>query len=168
MSIKFLGPLALILQFAVLSACASTNPYDVPGGEGALLKNRIVYEGSARYSLFFLYAGGKRLDPDATTPAGQATYKIPSGEMEFRLLINYAPKVRTRFGVEDQYEINAVQVKLDVKEGQIYVINCKVKRGRAWIWLEAETGERVSELMPGLHLHYPYFETWTTLPDPVS
>ena len=95
----------LILTFCFLFGCASINPYNVPDGKGAYLKNRIEYKGEARYSYFFLAAGEKDFWQGWTTPAGKAIYKIPSGTTNLALMVVYTPDIRPGYALEDQYRI---------------------------------------------------------------
>ena len=156
----------LILTFLFLVSCASINPYNVPEGNGAYLKNRIEYRGKARYSYFFLAAGEKDFWPGWTTPGGKAVYKIPSGKMVLRQMIVYTPDVRPGYAREDQYQIWVLKVNLNALEGHTYQMNCMIEKGKAFIWIEEAGGKKVSKTVLGLKAHRPYFIVWETLPPP--
>ena len=155
------------LTFLFLVSCSSINPYQVPEGKGAYLKNRIEYKGKARYSYFFLSAGKEELWPGWITPQGKAIYKIPSGRMVLRLKIVYTPDVRPGYALEDQYEIWVLKINLNALEGHTYQMNCKIEKGKAFIWIEEDGGKKVSKTVLGLKAHRPYFLVWETLPPPV-
>ena len=159
--------IVLSFIFFFLASCASINPHNVPEGKGAYLKNRIEFEGKARYSYFFIGAGQKELWPGWTTPGGKAVYKIPPGKMALKLKIVYTPDARPGYALEDQYEIWVLEIDLNALEGQTYQMDCRIEKGRAYIWIEDAGGKKVSETAPGLKAHRPYFLVWKTLPSPV-
>ena len=156
-----------IIAFFFIGSCLSINPYNEPDGKGAYLKNRIEYKGKARYSYFFVSAGKKGFSPGLITPEGKAIYKIPSGKMALRLKIVYTPEARSGFFLEDQYEIWVLKINLNALEGYTYQIDCMLENGKAYIWIEEVSGEKVSETVFGLKADYPYFLIWETLPQPV-
>ena len=84
----------LIIAFSFLAGCSSINPYNVPEGKGAYLKNRVESIGKATSVYLFksvvTSTGEESFFHGANTPAeGEETYKIPSGTMTLGLKILY-------------------------------------------------------------------------------
>lgn len=195
---------ALLIFFAVcfLSGCASINPFEVPQGEGAYLKNREEFKGQSYFVYDFINASTikdyKSFEPDATTATYDAVYQIPSEEMTIALKILYYPKrgpvssvgeaLATSFGIFTSqkarsrfndattvYEIWVINpkrqlvglegIKLNATKGQTYQANCKIEGGKAYVWLENNEGERVTETVRGIGVtkRFEYF-VWQNLP----
>lgn len=100
----------LILAALFLVSCASVNPYEVPEGEGAYLKNWKEVKGESEFDYVFKDAvttkGKKRFEHDQYT--ANNIYKIPSGEITLGLVIYYYPEgmsVRKFFSLAPQYHI---------------------------------------------------------------
>lgn len=192
----------LIVASLFLTSCASVNPYNVPEGTGSYLKNREEYKGKSYFVYLFQDAvtsvGKKSFEPDATTWAYDAIYKIPSGDIKVGLKILYYPKegpvssvgeaigtsfkiffssdARSRFDAATTiYEIRVINlkekvsglegIKLHAINGQAYQINCKVENGKAYVWIEDDSGKRISEVVRGFGVtkHNEVF-VWEDLP----
>jgi len=94
--------------------------------------------------------------------------------VSFKFLIS--PEARERFNSSTTfYELRVINpesrvsglegLKLHAEKGQTYQINCKVEKGKAYIWLEDKNGERVTDVVRGLGItmHGEYFY-WDNLP----
>jgi hypothetical protein len=196
--------LLLITASLFLISCASINPYDIPEGQGAYLKNRAEQKGKAKYIYAFNDAvtteGKKSFEPDSTTAEKDAIYKIPSGEVTLGLRILYSPEAvqdltvgdavalsfqvlysseaRSRYdNIVNPYEILVINpeenisglegVKINALEGYTYQIACKIENGKAYIWIEDDSGNKVSETVRGVGASYPNYWLWEGLPKPV-
>jgi len=163
----------LIVSSLFITGCI--NPYNIPEGEGAYLKNRKELRGKSKYIYWFSSAVSSDEDkifaPGITTAKYDAVYKIPSGEI---LLIFYAfyyprsgegttveealsisfkylfsPDARSRFSdITEMYEIIA-SVKINALKGNTYQINGKIENNKAYLWIEDDNGTKVSEMVQG-------------------
>ena len=170
----------LVAVSFLITGCVSLNrynPYNLPAGKGAHLKNRKVSRGKARYSFRFLSAGGRSLtNTFVVNPYGVA-YRIPSGEITLKLKIVYIPNASVigsfkNFTKEYSYEIYVFEniekpLRLNALEGHVYQINCKVESGKAYIWIEDSGGERVTDIKVGYGRDYSEIFIWETLPPPL-
>ena len=151
---------ASVVALSVLTGCGSTNPFNVPEGEGAFLQNQVVKEGKAMYRYRFLGADGEFLDPGllSTTNVYYALYTIPSGEVWVKIQIDYFPKFTVFSYANPRTILRAISFV--AAEGQTYQIACKVQDDRAHIWIEDAAGNQVSETVTAGE-YYGY-----GLPDP--
>ena len=188
----------LIVASLFLTSCASVNPYNVPEGEGAYLKNRIEYKGKSTYVYLFVdaatSAGRKGFDYTSDVADHDSIYRIPSGEIALGLTIKYFPKSRppSTFGdfleamskpfspatwarvkpfeifiINPKVKVSGVEgIKLDALEGHTYQINCKIEDGKAYLWIEDESGKIVSEVVRGLRAGRLGGWYWEDLPQP--
>jgi hypothetical protein len=164
---KTLG--ASIIVFTLLTACASTNPYNVPEGEGAYVRNRMVAQGRASFSYLFTAVGDEQFAPKVTTI--NARYKIPPGENVLSVQIQYGPSGGlTPFS--SPYNIYVVKVDWDAPQdrwssglrgltlnavtGETYEIGCRIEDGKAYVWLETSAGEKVTEEVLGIGKYEGY------------
>ncbi len=134
---------ASIVARSVLIGCGSTNPYNVPEGEGAFLQNRVVKEGKAMYRNRFLHADGEFLQPGLlSTHEYYALYTIPSGEVSVNVNIDYFPNYTFFSNANPRTIVRAISFVAE--EGQTYQIACRVKDKLAYIWIEDTAGNQVS------------------------
>lgn len=183
----------LIAALLFLISCTSTNPYNLGESEGSRLKNREVFKGNTRYIYIFdnvtTSEERKILDPGiiADDVVEKRIFQIPSGELTLGFNIRYTPNYKPGFlykNFQDIYEIMVINptvrveglegVKINALEGYTYQINCKIEDGKAYIWIEDESGKKVSETVRGIGatripgtFSYNYW-LWENLPDPVD
>ena len=85
--------LFIILVTLFLISCASTNPYNVPEGKGAYLKNSKRMKGQT--TLFYRFINGRTTDGksvqffEGNEAKDKVIYKIPSGNITLGLSILY-------------------------------------------------------------------------------
>ncbi|TNF92922.1 MAG: hypothetical protein EP297_12890 [Gammaproteobacteria bacterium] len=96
--------------------------------------------------------------------------------LSFQVL--YSPEARTRYdNVINPYEILVINpeekvsgmegIKINALEGLTYQIACKIENGKAYIWVEDDSGNKVSETVRGIGFRYPSYWLWEDLPQPV-
>ncbi len=179
---------ASIVAFSLLTACASTNPYNVPEGEGATLRNRMVAQGRAGFSYLFTAVDDKKLTPRVTTV--NARYKIPSGENLISVQIQYGPSggltpfsspyniyvVKVDWDApQDRWSSGLRGIRLNAVAGETYEIGCRIEDGKAYVWLETSDGEKVTEEILGIGKYEGYdvskwgeWWVWENLPPPAT
>jgi hypothetical protein len=124
-----------------------------------------IPEGSIRVGITILYYpnGG----PIAT--AGEAL------KTSFGML--YSPKAWARFNAATSpYEILVINspsdspgmkgIELNAVKGTTYQINSDIKDGKAYIWIEDDDENKVSDVVRGIGLPNSNFELWENLPPP--
>lgn len=136
-----------VLVLVLLSGCGSTNPYNVPEGEGAFLQNRIVKEPRSMYAYQFLHADDEFL---TTWTKNEYTmkYPIPPGEISVHVMVTYFPRLMAlgaHYLPGNIREIHT-RVSFDAFEGQTYHVACEIKNNLAYVWIEDIDGNRVSEI----------------------
>jgi len=157
---------ASITVLLILAACGSTNPYNVPEGEGAFLQNSVVKEGNAMYRYQFVHAEDEFLDPGllSTKNVYYALYTIPRGDISVHVMVEYFYRLM-RFGAHfmpgNYREIHS-RMSFTAVEGETYQVACEVKNKLAYIWIEDAAGEQVSQTMTATD-YYGY-----GLPDPAQ
>lgn len=179
--------IASVITWALLAGCGSTNPYQVPEGEGAYVRNRMVSQGRAAFSYMFTGVGDETLAPKVS--AINARYKIPVGENIISVKILYGPSGGlTPFS--SPYSIYVIKVdwdapqdlmssglrgiRLDAVKGETYEIACRIDGGLAYVWLEDRAGEKVTAEVLGIGKYEGYnvskwgqWWVWQNLPPPM-
>lgn len=152
----------LIVSSLFITGCI--NPYNIPEGEGAYLKNRKELRGKSKYIYWFSSAvssgENKIFAPGIATAKYDAVYKIPSGEILLIFYAFYYPRSAEGITVEEalsisfkylfspMYEIIA-SVKINALKGNTYQINGKIENNKAYLWIEDDNGTKVSEMVQG-------------------
>ena len=57
-------------------------------------------------------------------------------------------------------------IQLNALKGKTYHINCNIKEGKAFIWIEDESGKIVSEVTRGVGYKHSRYWLWENLPEP--
>jgi hypothetical protein len=171
--------------FLFIVGCAAVNPYNVPEGEGAYLKNRREIRGNASLWYYFSsvrIANGEQRRLSSFWRDTDEIFEIPSGEVYLDLTIVYHYKggihsfgealsasftylysSESRKKVEDArkaVDIRADNIKVDALKGQSYQIKSNIEDGKVLIWIEDDKGMRVSEVVRG------FSSFGDSLPDP--
>jgi len=177
-----------IVALSLLTACASTNPNNVPEGEGATLRNTMSSQRRAAFSYLFTAAGDEKLAPKVTTMG--AKYKIPAGENLISLEIWYGPSgglspFNNPFKIyvitvdwdapQDMWSSGIRGIKLNAVKGEFYNVNCNIEDGKAYIWIENRAGEKVTDTVLGIGKYDGYdvsrwgeWWVWENLPAPAT
>ena len=137
--------LSLIVSLLFIG-CASTNPFSVPKGRGALLINTSVERDSEYYAYGFHSADGRVFRDEWFMPKGR--YTIPAGTRKLGIIVMYAPKgIGISFSPKRIYTYTGY-VNIDAVEGLSYRARCKIIKGKAMakIWVEDASGNRVSDI----------------------
>jgi hypothetical protein len=177
----------LMVASLFLASCASLNPYNIEEGKGAYLQNRREIKGKARYISEFrsirpeAYGGQHRSLKLMIADEKGDVFTVPTGKLILGLDIYYSPKVVFRSYVcnlERFYDLVVINPKVDMPssalqgieinalEGHVYHVNCKIEDGKAFIWIEDEDGNRVSEVVRGFRVDYSGYSLWENLPSP--
>lgn len=156
-----------------LVGCAAVNPYDVPEGDGAYLKNRKEIRGNATLRYYFSsarIANGEQMHLSSFWRDTGEIFLIPSGEVHLGLKINYHYKGGMKsfgealsasftylYSSESRAKVAAAmeevdilaEVKVNALKGQTYQIKSNIEGGKVLIWIEDDRGMRVSEVVRG-------------------
>lgn len=139
----------------------------------------------------FFPGGEAKLDTRYRVPAGEVRLGVevlyfpgggPAGSVGDALMTSvgvlFSDEARRRFSdFVDHYEILAVNhvnldagelggLRVDARDGEVYRARCRIDGGRAWIWVEDQSGRRVSQVAPGFAYRDRRYWLWDTLPDP--
>lgn len=139
----------LITVALFLTSCSTVNPFNTPTGHGAILENTYASEQGEYFGFFFRAADrqakGKdfvSLRPGFITAEREAVYTIPAGRCGIKLVMVYAPEgvgaFKPQFHMWGYVVINAVA-------GQRYRGRGQVTGNKSLIWIEDDTGRRVSD-----------------------
>lgn len=146
---KGIGTVTIVAIFLMLSGCATPNPFDVPAAEAAMLENTYLNIGNVYYGYSFRavdkQARGKdfvSLRPGLVSAERDASYMIPGGRRGIKILMVYAPDGIGAF--EAQYHLWGYAI-VDVQAGKTYRGRGRVLNDKALIWIEDDTGNRVSD-----------------------
>lgn len=153
--------LAFVAALAVLAACGSINPYNLPEGQGAYLQNQEVIDGRTLYRNQFIHVNGEYLDVGIFTTKNvyEAKYTIPFGEVSANMKVDYFPRLPLSYA---NPRLIRSTVAFVAAEGQTYRIACEVKDNLAYIWIEDVAGNQVSETVTAVD----YFGVVLTDPAP--
>ena len=146
-----------------VTACGSTNPYDVPEDEAAFLQNRVVKEARSMYAYQFLHADDEFLTT-WTKNEFHVRYTIPPGQISVHVKITYYPRLMAlgaHYMSGNMREIHT-RVSFDAYEGETYQVACEIKNNLAYVWIEDIAGNRVSGIVTASD-YYGY-----GLPDPAQ
>ena len=100
------------------------------------------------------------------------------GAVALSLQVFYSSEARSRYAnIVNPYEIAVINpkenisglegIKINALEGYTYQIACKIENGKAYIWIEDDSGNKVSETVRGVGASYPNYWLWEDLPEPV-
>jgi len=188
--------LVLISVCIFLINCASVNPYGVPEGEGAILQSTTERNGKAKYIYRFKTVttgtGTKKplFVPKIIIPPGEIMvgvtikYYYKGSYLELSLMqqvkvdlmawdLSYESQAEHDYyhngiGIHVLNDENWKGIKFDALKGETYHVNSRIENGKAFIWIEVNKGEKVSEIVRGYGLRFEDYWLWETLPDPAE
>jgi hypothetical protein len=99
------------------------------------------------------------------------------GAVALSFQVLYSSEARSRYeDIVNPYEILVVNpkektsglegIKINALQGYTYQIACEIENGKAYIWIEDDTGNKVSETVRGIGASYPNYWLWEDLPQP--
>jgi hypothetical protein len=163
--------------FLFLVGCAAVNPFNVPEGDVAYLKNREEIRGNTILRYYFssaMIANGEQKRLSSFWRGTDEIFEIPSGEVYLGLKIHYQYKrgiksfgeaLSTSFtylySSESRAKVDAAadaaravvdilaEVKVNALKGQTYQIKSNIENGKVLIWIEDDKGIKVSEVVRG-------------------